>query len=236
MPAAELTVFVDDDPRFRANNRAKFEDWGYGDRAKFVAAPAEADALIAHGGVNHLVSDWKMPGRDGISYLVSVRRQRPGLRLSLLTAFSDDLRRNGTMQQELTAHRIDVYDKRRIYSEGALWLVRLAVPEATAGPAAETPPLPPTTTSLADMRLRLEALGIMNEERETALDLLAELAKIEDKESLSIYGFADRPYSVNDMIGHVIGWTEIGREFVHLHAQVCRGEKDRPGNHAGGPG
>src|SRR5207244_1097582 len=102
----------------------------YRDRAEFVAATQDADALLARRNVGHIVSDWKMPGRDGISYLKSVRRTRPAMRLSLLTAFSDELR-NG-MVQDLADHRIELYDKQLLYSEGTLWLVRLAVPDAIA--------------------------------------------------------------------------------------------------------
>ncbi|MDQ7778586.1 MAG: response regulator [Planctomycetota bacterium] len=85
--------------------RESVSEWLAG--AEFDVSSAEdgdkaLDAL-KRGGVDAMVLDWKMPGRDGISVLREVRRTEPQTRVIIVTAY-------GTVQNAVEALKIGASD------------------------------------------------------------------------------------------------------------------------------
>jgi len=89
-PAARVLV-VEDDDEMRALVEEILKEEGY----SVIGAADTFSALvqILGEGADAIVTDWKMPVRDGIDLLRSVRRSLPGLPVVLVTAYPDpDLR------------------------------------------------------------------------------------------------------------------------------------------------
>lgn len=105
MPIAKKILFVDDDPHilasFSANLRKRFE---------MTTAPNAAEGLktfTASGPYAVVVSDLKMPGGDGVSFLTKIKRVAPETVCIMLTGFADvdvamDLLNRGILFRMLT--------------------------------------------------------------------------------------------------------------------------------------
>ncbi|RLM97191.1 PAS domain S-box protein [Haloarcula sp. Atlit-7R] len=78
-------LYVDDEPDFAATAAALLEREN--DRFRVETAPNAEDALerLAESPVDCIVSDYDMPGRDGIEFLEAVRKEYPDLPLILFT-------------------------------------------------------------------------------------------------------------------------------------------------------
>lgn len=80
-------LVVDDDDGVRENLAELFELVGY---SVLTAANAtEAMEALRKHDVDLLLTDYRMPGPNGVELIESARRSRPGLRAILMTAFGD---------------------------------------------------------------------------------------------------------------------------------------------------
>src|SRR5260370_29332252 len=113
MPGSdELTLFLDDDAELTHLYRQRLEARGYQGKAEFATSIEEANRLLEERRITHLVSDWKMPGEDGISYIKAIRKEHPEMQLSILTGFANEL--EDADRDELASVQIQVYDKQEI--------------------------------------------------------------------------------------------------------------------------
>src|SRR5438132_12493308 len=80
-------LVVDDDEGVRENLAELFELVGY---SVLTAANAtEAMEAMRKNSVDLLLTDYRMPGPNGVELIESARRARPGLRAIIMTAFGD---------------------------------------------------------------------------------------------------------------------------------------------------
>jgi DNA-binding NtrC family response regulator len=88
VPKSRLLI-VDDDPGMRENLAELFESLGY----TVLTAEGTSAALrvLEAGGVDLLLTDYKMPGPTGLELIEVARQRHPGLRAILMTAFGDSL-------------------------------------------------------------------------------------------------------------------------------------------------
>lgn len=80
-------LVVDDDEGVRENLAELLRLAGYD-----VSAAANADealAILSSGGVDVLLTDFRMPGTTGLELISSARNEAPGLRAILMTAYGD---------------------------------------------------------------------------------------------------------------------------------------------------
>lgn len=80
---AKRILIVDDEPLIRIYIRDVLEEAGY-----VVAEAAGADEamlLLANDHIRMVISDIEMPGRDGLSLLVDIRRKWPELKLAIMS-------------------------------------------------------------------------------------------------------------------------------------------------------
>jgi len=86
-PASFHLLIVDDDPEMRNLLSEELEDEGY----RVTVAKNGLDVLseIPFTSYDMIITDWKLPLRDGIEILQSVREIHPGLPVILITAFGD---------------------------------------------------------------------------------------------------------------------------------------------------
>ena len=80
-------LVVDDDDGVRENLAELFELVGY----SILTAGSASEALnkLADHDVDLLLTDYRMPGPNGVELIESARRMKPGLRAILMTAFGD---------------------------------------------------------------------------------------------------------------------------------------------------
>src|SRR5437764_14422667 len=80
-------LIVDDDEGVRENLGELFELVGY----SILTARSATEALqrLGQHDVDLLLTDYRMPGPNGVELIESARRVKPGLRASLMTAFGD---------------------------------------------------------------------------------------------------------------------------------------------------
>jgi signal transduction histidine kinase/ActR/RegA family two-component response regulator len=88
VPAAARVLVVDDDAMVRGMLTSQMEEWGYR-----VAQASDGLEALAHldGGaaVDLLISDFAMPGMNGLRLIHEARRRRPELPALLLTGYAD---------------------------------------------------------------------------------------------------------------------------------------------------
>lgn len=80
-------LIVDDDEGVRENLAELFDLVGY--RVVVAANAPEALEKLARENVDLLLTDYRMPGPNGVELIESARRTKPGLRAILMTAFGD---------------------------------------------------------------------------------------------------------------------------------------------------
>ena len=80
-------LIVDDDDGVRENLAELFQVVGYS--VVTAASAPEAIEKLAQGDVDLLLTDYRMPGPNGVELIESARRVKPGLRAILMTAFGD---------------------------------------------------------------------------------------------------------------------------------------------------
>jgi DNA-binding response OmpR family regulator len=80
-------LIVDDDPEMRSLLSEELEEEGY----KITVAKNGLDVLsdIPFTAYDMIITDWKLPLRDGIQILKSVREIHPNIPVILITAFGD---------------------------------------------------------------------------------------------------------------------------------------------------
>jgi len=72
-------LIVDDDDGVRENLAELFQVVGY----------SVVTGQLAHHDIDLLLTDYRMPGPNGVELIESARRVKPGLRAILMTAFGD---------------------------------------------------------------------------------------------------------------------------------------------------
>jgi DNA-binding NtrC family response regulator len=77
-------LVVDDEPNVRLTLKEALEPLGY--EIMLAGSGPEAEALAADPAVELVLLDLKMPGIDGLQVLEHVERERPGLRVIIITA------------------------------------------------------------------------------------------------------------------------------------------------------
>jgi DNA-binding NtrC family response regulator len=80
-------LVVDDDEGVRENLAELFEVVGYS--VLTAGNAAEAMEKLAVHDVDLLLTDYRMPGPNGVELIESARRTKPGMRAVLMTAFGD---------------------------------------------------------------------------------------------------------------------------------------------------
>src|SRR5438552_815953 len=78
-------LIVDDDDGVRENLAELFQVVGYS--VVTAGSAPEAMGKLAHHDVDLLLTDYRMPGPNGVELIESARRVKPGLRAILMTAF-----------------------------------------------------------------------------------------------------------------------------------------------------
>jgi len=84
---ARSILIVDDDEGVRENLAELFNVVGY--RVLTAASAPEALESLVRERVDLLLTDFRMPGPNGVELIEAARRARPGLRAVLMTAFGD---------------------------------------------------------------------------------------------------------------------------------------------------
>ncbi len=80
-------LIVDDDDGVRENLAELFQVVGYS--VVTAGSAPEAMGQLAHHDIDLLLTDYRMPGPNGVELIESARRVKPGLRAILMTAFGD---------------------------------------------------------------------------------------------------------------------------------------------------
>jgi DNA-binding NtrC family response regulator len=79
---------VDDDEGMRENLADLFVSLGY--EVRTAANTPDALRALEASPVDLLLTDYKMPGPTGVELIEAARKQQPGLRAILMTAFGDN--------------------------------------------------------------------------------------------------------------------------------------------------
>lgn len=80
-------LVVDDDEGVRENLAELFDTVGF--EVRTAANATEALARLEESPVDVLLTDFRMPGPNGVELIATCRRRYPGLRAILMTAFGD---------------------------------------------------------------------------------------------------------------------------------------------------
>jgi CheY-like chemotaxis protein len=98
-PAAQTLLLVDDEPDILESFKAVVEPWIPGVEVVTALSGHEGLALLARRRVDLILSDFKMPGMDGIEFLAQARQMQPGVPRAIYTAFGDDELRHRAMAE-----------------------------------------------------------------------------------------------------------------------------------------
>jgi len=79
-------LLVDDEDTLRISLADDIREAGH-DVIDFPAAPPALDYLRGYGDVGVIVTDWKMPEMDGMSFLRQAKQLDPDLLIILVTAY-----------------------------------------------------------------------------------------------------------------------------------------------------
>jgi CheY-like chemotaxis protein len=80
---------VDDNRSGLVARRAVLDELGY--QTEVADTPAKALALLRSEHIDLVVTDYKMPGMDGVELISRLRAEKPGLPVILLSGFVDAL-------------------------------------------------------------------------------------------------------------------------------------------------
>ena len=90
LPERRQTILlVDDEEDIRDSLKALFETCLEGVRVRTAAGGQEALALLSSEPVDAIISDYKMPGMNGLEFLQRAAKQAPSTPRILVTAFPD---------------------------------------------------------------------------------------------------------------------------------------------------
>jgi len=99
---AKRILIVDDDPNFLSCTQEALQDAGYR-----VAVKTDAKAALSYfdgpDGADLVISDYKMPGMDGLEFMAALRRKEPSMPVILMTA-------SGDIDTYIKARRLGAYE------------------------------------------------------------------------------------------------------------------------------
>ncbi|TKX75264.1 response regulator [Halorubrum sp. GN11_10-6_MGM] len=158
MPDRISVLLVDGDPNLRAVTASSLERET--DRVAVETAPDAAAGLdaLAEGDVDCIVSDYELPGRDGLSFLAEVRERRPELPFILFTGRGSE----AVASEAISAGVTDYLQKRddaEIYERLATRIVEAVEKRRAETAAAETIERAPDRTEADRHRAFIEHAG-----------------------------------------------------------------------------
>jgi len=86
-PGPYNILIVDDDPEMRSLLHEELQEEGY--RVTLAKNGLDVLSELPFTSYDLIITDWKLPLRDGIQILKSVRELQPGVPVVLITAFGD---------------------------------------------------------------------------------------------------------------------------------------------------
>ncbi len=94
-------LIVDDEPIKRSVLEDKLSDAGYS--VVTVGSPLEAEPVLEKTSFDVILTDVRMPGQDGLTFLRGVKRKEPGQAVIVMTAF-------GTVETAVEAMKLGAFD------------------------------------------------------------------------------------------------------------------------------
>lgn len=147
MESRGTILVVDDEPNTRATLAEALEPLGY--EIVLVATGEDAIQQLADRDIALVLLDLKLPGIDGLAVLEKIERDRPDVRVLILTAHGtvdsavegmkhgadDVIQKPFSLEQirERVRHEMDPEERQRVLEEGYLTRVRQAREQIRAG-------------------------------------------------------------------------------------------------------
>jgi len=94
-------LIVDDEPIKRSILEDQLQAAGYS--VSTVSNPLEAEPILAKSYFDVILTDLRMPGQDGLSFLRQMKRQRPDQTVIVMTAY-------GTVETAVAAMKLGAFD------------------------------------------------------------------------------------------------------------------------------
>ena len=88
--ASRTILVVDDEPDILSSIKLVLERPPHAFKVVTASSGAQGLDVLAATPVDLIISDFKMPGMDGIAFLVQARQMRPGLPSVMFTAYADE--------------------------------------------------------------------------------------------------------------------------------------------------
>ena len=133
---APAILLVDDEPDILDSLQLLLGRSSLAPRVLTASSGAEGLQVLGREPVDLVVSDFKMPGMDGIQFLVAARELRPGVHRVLFTAYADaELARRAQAEAGLTAFLSKTMDPRELLRTLESLLAEAAAALPGAAPA-----------------------------------------------------------------------------------------------------
>lgn len=124
-------LIVDDEPIKRTVLEDELRDAGYD--VKTAANPLEAEEYLDEAGFDVVLTDLRMPGQDGLSFLRDLKRKRPDQSAVVMTAY-------GTVETAIDAMKLGAFDYlQKPFSTEELLLVLDKLLRAGSAPSGNAP-------------------------------------------------------------------------------------------------
>ena len=196
METKPSVLVVDDDRLIRFSMTKQLEAAGY--EANSAATAVEALQLMASGSWNIVLSDLRMPGMDGISFLGEIKQRFPTVEVILMTAF-------GSVETAVSALHQGAHDyltKPFHFSELEVRLERIA--------------------SLASTRAEIGKLRELLSDTDQSMGLVGTSAEIQSvRERVAAFSATQVPLLIT-------GETGTGKEVVARAVHEQSGDAKRP--------
>lgn len=129
-----VILVVDDEPDILASVKLVLQRPPHAYHVLTAPSGARALDLLRTHDVDLVISDYKMPGMDGIAFLVEVRRVRPHLPRAMFTAYADEaLARRAVEEAGVLAFMPKTLSSRDLVSEVSALLDAARSPGGASG-------------------------------------------------------------------------------------------------------